>query len=304
MKQYIYSASECGFRDWPSGTLRLEGIDVTTNSIEADLFTVPGALTALFPNRGDLYSRLPYFRGREDVHVLFDVSDHEQLYDLPCLFIRCNTRTWYFGRDPNTISFAWPVEDYAECVDAPEGFKYDVSFQGWYSTKTREESAASCLGDKRLKPDIQGYSDFTGYLWKDGKWTPEGLRRRAEFRRSMRESRVMLCGESIPGVFPYRFWEALSAGRVPLLIGHDYVLPFADEIPYESFILTLRRDEASRANQVVHQFINQHNDAEILEMGKRGREYWLKLLNSNDWPKTMAYAVRKALAKSKALACG
>ncbi len=290
LKQYIYSASEIGLREWPSGTLRLEGIDVTSDPAEADLFVCPGPLM-LFQDP-DLLDRFPFMKGREDKHVFFDVSDYQTQYKKPCIFIRCNVRNWYYNTDINTISFPWPVEDYAECVDLPErGFRFHISFQGWISTETRRKSAESCR-DSGLAADIAMYPDFCGYIYDQ----PEGRRRRAEFRRSMRESRVALCPESIPGVFPYRFFEAMSAGRVPLLVASDYVLPFSDRIPYAEFCLFVEREHADNAGIVLRKFLQKTGDPALIEMGRKARHYWKLYLTREDWPRRMAEEVLLKIA--------
>lgn len=298
MKQYIYSPQDLGLSEWPSGTLRLEGIETTTNPDEADLFVCPGPLL-LFQDPGDL-GRFPFMAGHEEKHVFFDCSDFDTVYTRknPILF-RCNLKRHMLEAHPNSISMAWPVEDFAECVELPEGgFKYDVSFHGWMSTETRIHSATACRKNGALKADVAGYADFTGYLHDrvSGKWTLEGTRRRAEFRRSMRESRVALCPESIPGVFPYRFFEAMSAGRVPLLVASDYNFPFAAEIPYSDFALTCERADAAYADRIVLQFVRTHSDSEIHYMGMMARKYWERWLNSADWPRLMAYAVQQKVA--------
>ncbi len=291
MKQYIYSPREAGLEAWPSGELRLEGIGVTGNPAEADLFVCPGPLL-LFQDPKDL-ERFPFIEGREERHVFFDCSDYDTVYDRKnCTLIRCNLKAFMKAAHPNSISWAWPVEDFAECVELPEGgFRFDVSFQGWLSTPARIESAAACKRNTELQADIATYPDFCGYIY----YTPEGIRRRAEFRRSMRESRVALCPESIPGVLPYRFFEAMSAGRIPLLVGSDYVLPFEQEIPYDDFILRCPAASAATADEVALAFVRSHSDAKIIERGLEARHYWRTYLNREDWPRTMAEAVRKRL---------
>ncbi len=226
------------------------------------------------------------------------MSDYETMFPgvRDAILMRCNTRNWYFNHHPNTVSFAWPVEDYAECVDVPEGgFKYAVSFQGWISTTTRQLSAESCR-DAGLPTDIAMYSDFCGYIYDQ----PEGVRRRAEFRRSMHESRVCLCPESIPGVFPYRFFESMSAGRVPMLVASDYVFPFESKIPYSEFCILMERDEARNAGPALRKFINRTSDETIIEMGRKARHYWEKYLDARLWPKMHAQVVRQRI---EALQC-
>jgi hypothetical protein len=298
LKQYVYKASEIGLAEWPSGTLRLNGIDVTDNPGEADLFVVPGALYPHFVNPGDLY-KLPDFKNNEAKHVFMDVSDYEPVYKQSSLFIRCNTRTWYLDKDPNTISFAWPVKDFGDCVDVSEdGFKYDVSFQGWRSSNARAYSVDSCKANPHLKCDIAEYPNFAGYLTSQGHSTydpAEWDRRWNAHRRSIKESRLVLAPESIPGVFPYRFFEAMSAGRVPVLIGKDFVFPFAHRIPYADFIIHIDLTNAQSAGQRLADFLQNHSDHDIIERGKEARRYWLKYLNSDNWPDTMALAIKDKL---------
>jgi hypothetical protein len=297
VRQYVYSASEIGLNEWPSGTLRLEGIPVTENPAEADLFICPGPLM-LFQNPADL-NRFPFMREHESKHVFFDVSDFETQYGKSCIFLRCNMRTWYRIQDPNTISFPWPVEDYAECVDVPaSGFTFDISFQGWLSSNARIDASGSCRRMARLRSDIAEYPDFCGYIFDQ----PEGLRRRSEFRRSMRQSRIALCPESIPGVFPYRFYEAMSAGRIPLLVGSGYVLPFEDRIPYDEFILKCPADQAIHAGPIASAFLECHSDADVIRMGQLARFYWKTFLNREDWPRRMAEEVLRKIGAVEAAA--
>ncbi len=302
MKQYIYRPQDAGLTNWPQGELRLDGIEITENHAWADVFVCPGNIRIFegTPGTGKLdihkLNRLPYFRGNESRHAFFDCSDNfKAAVNLPIMFIRCDVRTWMLPHDVNTLPTPWPVEDYSDCIDVPDGgFKSDVSFHGWLSSDTRRKSAAACIANPEVRCDSASYPDFFGYLVKG---TPEYERRRAAFKDSMRRSRCCLCPESIEGVLPYRFFESMSAGRVPLLVGSDYVLPFADEIDYSVFTLFCERDEAQNADKVAVKFCGQHNDKEITEMGQLARAAWVKWLDTSRWAELHAYAVTKHLAK-------
>lgn len=313
MRQYIYSPEEIGRTEWPSGTLRLEGIEVTKDPANADVFVCPGNIRIFegvegsgVLDMGKLY-RLPYLKGNESRTAFFDCSDNfKQALNLPIIFIRCDVRAWMRPHDPNTIQVAWPVDNLLEVVALPEsGFKFDISCHAWASTEARSQASRSCTENGELKCDIAMYRDFTGYLHDrtTNEWTPEGKRRRSEFRRSMRESRIALCGESIPGVLPYRFFEAMSAARVPLLVGTAYELPFADLIPYDAFMLECQASEAPQASQVALSFIRNIPDDMIVKMGQLAREYWLKYLDSTYWPRIMAEAVKRQLVMRGLLLC-
>ncbi len=303
VKQYVFKPSDLGRESWPSGELRLEGIEKTDDPSLADIFVLPASLTN-FVGDPDALGRLPYIKGKEDRLVAFDVSDHETMFPAvrDAILIRCNTRPWYFNHHPNTISYAWPVQDFSDCVNVPEtGFRYDVSFQGWLSSKARTDATRSCRENADLKCDIATYSDFAGYLTDTNSPTyspQEWDRRWNEHKRSMRESRVVLCPESIPGVFPYRFFEAMSAGRVPMLIGSNYVFPFASKIPFVEFVIQVPSDQASTAGAVASQFLRNHSDEQIIQMGRTARLFWKRWLDSADWPRTMAMAVREKLGQA------
>jgi hypothetical protein len=302
--QYIYKPDEAGLTEWPSGTLRLEDIPVTENPAQADIFVYPGPLHLLRPD--DLAS-LRWIKDHEERHVFFHNADHEDTYGRKCMFIRCNLRPFNFGSDPNSIVWPWAVddlsniqhlgkrgngvevpEDIRDCVAFPPGgFKYDVSFHGWNSCLVRKVSAVSCQNNRNISADIKIHSNFFGYLEE----TPEGIQRRKDFLRSIKESRMVLCPESIPGVLPYRFFEAMSAGRYPVLIGRDYSLPFADEIPYDSFISKIDRDRADEAGDIIAEIRSRHTDAVFQAKGRMARKYFVTYLDSRFWPRMMAYAV-------------
>lgn len=306
MKQYIYNPLDSGLAEWPSGTLRLEGIEITEDPKAADVFVVPGNLRIFEGVSGSgildhakLY-QLPHLKGNEDKHVVFDVSDNfKQPINLPLIWLRCDVRDWMLKHDPNTVQIGWPVADLGDCVDVPAGgFKYDVSFHGWNSCLVRKVSAPSCKNNPKIAADVAIYPDFYGHIDK----TPEGIRRRGEFLRSVRESRIMLCPESIPSVLPYRFFEAMSAGRYALLIGRGYVLPFPDLIPWDEFHSKLDIDQADEAGDAIAEIRSRHTDEVFIEKGKLARSYWEKYLNAADWPRIHAFAVQKHLAERAVIA--
>jgi len=209
--------------------------------------------------------------------------------------------------DPNTIQMAWPVGndpkgkfvDFIDCVDvSPEGFKYDVTFQGWVWSDARKNSVQSIQSRGGISFDYAGYQDFFGHVVNDSYPNydeAEGARRWKEHRRSLKESRVALCPESIPGVLPYRFFEAMACARVPLLVGSDYVLPFQEEIDYAKFAIFCATDRASNAGDMAFEFLKSHSDSEIVAMGRLARKSWESWLSGQDWPRTMAYAVSKKI---------
>jgi hypothetical protein len=301
LKAYYYKEQELGFPNgFPSGTLRLNEVEEIQDPSAADIFIIPPSL--MHVQDPNVFKRIPYLLGNEVRHVAFDVSDYEQTYSLPCLFIRCNVRKWMLEKDPNSISLAWPVDDFGiqspsdgipESVSIPpRGLEKDLSFHAWLSSDCRKKAAQSCIDKFGLFHDMGLYRDFTGYVY----YKEEGIRRRKEFRRSMQECKTALCPESIPGVFPYRFFEAMSSARVGILFCSGYVLPFEEEIPWDEVCVRFESDQAKDAGTLIHDWIKKMSIEKIIEMGRKAREYWLKFLNREDWNKTtFTYMVTKKL---------
>lgn len=300
MKCYTYQVEKQelpGCHILPSGILRLDNTIPTDNPDEADIFNFPVALMYYHTDaQVQQIRQLKYLdKGRAKRHVFFDVSDHDQVYGLECMFIRCNTKPRMKTIDPNTISWAWPVAPLADLAPVPEGgFKYDVSFHGWNNYAPRKYSADSCMFQGSLKCDIKQHVEFHGYFERDN--PPEARIREAGYKKSLQESRISLCGRSIEHVFPYRFFEAMSAGRIPALFCTDYTLPWENKIDYEKCCLLYKEEQAPQAGELIRNFLDKTPDSEIIERGKYGLEMWTQWLNRDRWATLMTTAVEEKLA--------
>jgi hypothetical protein len=232
--------------------------------------------------------------------VLFDVADDEMTTTLNpnVMFIRCNVKPFMRREMPRTITWPWPteVESFQECWPIPEGgFKYDVGYHAWTRSSNVRKACQVSLetNPSGLSTDMACYDNFTGYIY----YEEEGIRRRKEFRRSMRESRLSMCPLSIWNVFPYRFTEALAAKRVPVLICDGVEFPWADRIPYDQFMVRLTNDESLNVGPILKNWLSKHSDEEIIKMGELGYSYWNKWLNRDKWADLMPVAIEERLRK-------
>jgi hypothetical protein len=57
-----------------------------------------------------------------------------------------------------------------------------------------------------------------------------------EFQDNIKNSHFTLCNRGA-GNFSMRFYETLSAGRIPLILDTDLVLPYEDKINWDDFII-------------------------------------------------------------------
>ncbi len=305
MKIYTYKEDQIKMfpkfqeRPWePKG----DNVEKVDNPEDADFIICPAALhrikskdqtRRIFPKSQIPVERLEHWGKFESKHVFFDCSDFEvNLKNTSATLIRCNLRHW-MKKDGHCIPWFWPVDDLGECVDIPDGgFKYDVSFHGWLSTDTRKRSVNSCQSVLGNKIDHKTFPNFFGHIPVDH---PERIKRRRDFLNSIRQSKMLLCPQSIQGVFPYRFYEALSAGRIPLLLCTGYNLPFQDEIEWDKCIVTAPAEQANNAGHLIKNFLNSTSEIKQQEMMEYGRYVWKKWLNRDIQSELIAYRLEKEL---------
>jgi len=307
MKIYTYKENEISaFPKFQERPWEPQGEDVTEvkSPDEADFIICPVALhrvqskdptRRLFGGAKIPVERLPYWEKYESKHVFFDCSDYEvSLAGTSATLIRCNLRDW-MKKDGHCIPWFWPVDNLRQCVEKPQdGFKYEVSFHGWLSTDVRKKSVASCQEALGKRFDYKTFPNFFGHLPVDH---PERIQRRKDFLQSIKESRMLLCPQSIQGVFPYRFYEALSAGRIPILFCTGFNLPFQDEIDWNRCIVTFPAEQASNAGPLIKKFLSETSEEKLEDMRIYGRQMWAKWLNRDKQPRLIAYALNKELGK-------
>lgn len=306
MKIYIYKENDIS--QFPSFKERNwipkeEGdIEYTNDPIEADYIICPAALHRIKSKNMKLrvdgsltkgVETLKYWTKYENKHVFFDCSDFENSYNgTSATLIRCNVRDFMLV-DKNTVPWFWPVDDLKNYCDIPDGgFKYDVSFEGWLSNVWRKEAVQSCKNIIK-NSNFKTYTNFYGLL-ND---VNEQKRRMSSFLKSQQESRILLAPQSIPGVFPYRFYEAMSSARIPALFCSGYHLPFQNEIDWDKCTLRFSSKECNNAGKLIKKFLDNTTDEKIIEMGKYGREMWEKWLNRDKQEELVSYVLNKKLGK-------
>lgn len=103
---------------------------------------------------------------------------------------------------------------------------------------------------------------------------PDAQRRlREDYVQNMLGTDYMLCVRGA-GNFSFRFYEALSAGRIPLLIDTACVLPFDDEIRWEEHCLIVDQKDYSRTGELLAEYHGRFSAREFVEMQKANRALW------------------------------
>ncbi|MDB4990180.1 MAG: Exostosin family protein [Myxococcaceae bacterium] len=76
------------------------------------------------------------------------------------------------------------------------------------------------------------------------------------------------------GNFSYRFYEVLSAGRVPLYLNTDGVLPYHDEVDWKKHCVWIEEDEIHRVGEKLVEFHQNTSDEEFAQLQTRNRQLW------------------------------
>jgi hypothetical protein len=101
---------------------------------------------------------------------------------------------------------------------------------------------------------------------------------RRDFVANLRESDYVLCARG-GGNFSYRLYEALSAGRIPLFVDTDCVLPFEDEIDWHALCVWVDEAEIEHAADAVADFHAALGPAGFVAAQRECRRVWEEYLS-------------------------
>jgi len=223
---------------------------------------------------------LPCFGAHEAEHLFF--SDHDQAAPY-------HTSAWWFRtsidplhRDPGSIPLAYHCEDLAEYLDFDSGtLRYHVSFIGYLGhRKQRAPLIASFPTEPHLTCHIEVNDSFYGHLTPD-----ERQARRTHYLETCSHSLCILCptGEGSNSI---RFFEALSLGRLPVLIS-DTPLPFEDTIPYHRFVLRIPPDQAGQGGALLVQWLSGMGSEDPMVRCREARKTWEEWFSPEAMPRRL-----------------
>jgi hypothetical protein len=94
------------------------------------------------------------------------------------------------------------------------------------------------------------------------------------------------------GNYSYRFYEALSLGRIPVLLDTECVLPLEDVIDYNQFILRVPYWDMYHLDAIVADHYSKISDQDFIAMQKKGREAFNTYLRVDSF---LSYAITNSL---------
>ncbi|MGH2747930.1 MAG: exostosin domain-containing protein [Actinomycetota bacterium] len=133
----------------------------------------------------------------------------------------------------------------------------------------------------RNHPDIDTDFILRDQFWtglKDSKLPKSERNARETFIRNLLDNDYTLCVRG-GGNFSFRFYESLAAGRVPLFIDTESVLPYDFEINYEEHSIWVDAASLSNAGEILARAHSQLSPTEFVDLQLSCRRLWEERLS-------------------------
>jgi hypothetical protein len=112
-----------------------------------------------------------------------------------------------------------------------------------------------------------------GFLLSDPLETTPPAAQRQRFLANLFEHTYVLCASGY-GNYSYRFYETLAAGRIPVFLDSDAVLPFQDRIPWRELVVWVEAEAVHRTAERILAFHRRFDDASLRAHQRRLRQIW------------------------------
>lgn len=294
MNAFYYLPQHIGATEFAPGYFKLdtEIFACTDDPSQADCFVLPTDIRHVTDAQ---ILALPYLRGNEARHVFFSLSEFPtRALTVDALAFRTdhNKRLRAAGNARARV-WAWGVEDLGAYAYLPaSGFQFDIHAQLWTSSPLTDMAVEACKASG-LKVHDRRHPFFYGTL--ETNKDPRLGELRQSFLETMQISRLVLVPRSRACVNRYRFYEAMSMGRVPVLLCDDCLLACDDKIDYDQCCVRVPERDAHLVGVYLQEWLATHSDISVEEMGEYGRAMWERWLAPARWETTWAELVKEML---------
>lgn len=117
---------------------------------------------------------------------------------------------------------------------------------------------------------------------------------RSEYIQTMQESDFCLAPKG-DGNYSLRFFEALSLGRIPVLIDTETVLPFEDKINYDDVIVRIPLQDIKNTGKVVADVYTNMTDDEFVQRQQKARNIFEEFLKPEKFYSILFTEITKQL---------
>jgi len=265
MKYYVYSESNLS-HDTIKEIQQMEVAAVVREPVatkvfgnfsanEVDYFICPAYFFSVEPSDYvSLVKYLKYFKEKPERHIFFDLCDSQENSSVLCdsIVFKISARNGFGFYYP--IPNAWCSWIMMEKIPSIKNCVYDVCFQGAQTHSIRYEinKIIEICNKNKLKTYLNIQKLYHYSLDYNERSISE-----ASYYQSIIDSKFVLCprGGSPSSV---RIFETLAAGRIPVIISDDLILPLPD-IGWDKFSIRVPEKDAHNTVFYIKKFLKYNN---------------------------------------------
>ena len=226
----------------------------------------------------EIQKRLNSYKKTNKIVLIFLISDNSKAFKIPSNVILF--RTSLYKSKKNKEEFLLPY--LWECYEKPEKplpktNKPKVGFCGNVNKNLgkRLTTINALEQNKNIETDFILRKGF----W-DGKPNDEQLKK--DYINNLIHSHFTICNRG-RGNFAIRFYQALSLGRIPVLIDSDMIFPFEEHINWDDVIIKAK-NETELAEKIVLWWQNK-SEEDVINAQLKCREIYEKYLTAASFSK-------------------
>lgn len=135
----------------------------------------------------------------------------------------------------------------------------------------RRDALVSCIKNSNIKTDIS-------FTTMEQSWDP--VNGKMPFVNNVFDNQYNIC-VSGHGNYSFRLYEILSAGRIPVFINTDCVLPFEEFIDWRKHVVWIEEKDALKTAEHLFQFHQSKSAEDFLQLQQNNRKLWEKYFSKD-----------------------
>ncbi len=165
---------------------------------------------------------------------------------------------------PVKLAFKRKVNDLLKLAGINKQFNLHYNF-GYLA---RRDTIVACLKNKNIKTDVT-------LTTLEQSWDP--INGKMPFVNNVFQNQYNIC-VSGHGNYSFRLYEIMSAGRIPVFVNTNCVLPFEEFIDWKKHVVWIEEKEANKADEYILDFHQSIHPDDFLQLQKNNRKLWEQYL--------------------------
>ena len=257
-----------------------DNLDYLQTSIENCDIVVSSKFEVGLYDTKEIQKRLNSYKKLNKIVLIFLVSDTTKTFKIPNNVILYRTSLYKSKKNKKELllPYIW------ECYEKPEKPlpKTSLPKVGFCGNVNKN------LGKRltTIKALEQNKNIETDFILRKGFWAgkPNDEQLKMDYINNLIHSHFTICNRG-RGNFAIRFYQALSLGRIPVLIDSDMVFPFEDEINWDEVIIKAK-NEKELAEKIVFWWQNK-SEEEVINAQLQCRKIYEKYLTAASFSKIL-----------------